>query len=349
MDFIKKYYIWIGILLVCIFFVIWYFSKEYTILQTKGVDTPTPIISLAPKIPSDPFETQVRKAKQDLIQLVYSKGPGAALTKLEELSNSSNNILANCHSIGHEIGRAAYKKYFNVDTALEYATELCGSAYIHGVIEERTARSKDIFTEIKKMCQPNSGNCFHAVGHGLMYYTGNDIPKAVQICDTLFTNAQKSFCSEGIFMEHFNTDISVHLDKYLSETNVFYPCSDQKLLYKGACYFYAPDYYLHLHRDDYIGILTLCNSVEQGFVLTCINGIGSRTMKRNIKDPKFVESICMHAKPDQAKYCIDGMTSYYLVHFYSLEKGKELCNMLEDSNKPQCFLSVENRKKLFPD
>jgi hypothetical protein len=72
-------------------------------------------------------------------------------------------------------------------------------------------------------------------------------------------------------------------------------------------------------------------------------------MKRNLNEPKLVENICMTLDRDQRAYCLDGMVSYYMVHYYSFAKGKDLCSQLLEENRILCLSSVQKRKSLFPD
>jgi hypothetical protein len=294
-------------------------------------------------------QQEVIELSKQLSKTVYAKDPRAAMAELHTMVSNDKNALANCHSLTHSIGDAALEKYKDVNTAMSYADEFCGSGYIHGVVETKIGNSTDLYKDLLSMCPKDSGNCYHGIGHGLMYYTSNDIPKALAYCDVFPDKQSQLFCSEGVFMENFNTDILSHSSIYLKKEDTTYPCAIQKEIYKGACYFYSSDYYLQLHPGDYQGAFLICDSVEPNYLQTCINGVGSRTMKRNILEPKLVESNCMKVREDYQNACVDGMVSYYIVNYYSLAKGRELCNQLEMKNKAQCEKSVAFRKDLFPE
>lgn len=123
---------------------------------------------------------------------------------------------------------------------------------------------------------------------------------------------------------------------------------NQTDFYKDSCYFFAPDYYLHLHPNDYVGAVSWCHTAENGFILRCLSGVGSRTIKQNIGSPGFVESVCMHGKTiQQINSCIDGMVSYFLVNYDSVSRANELCGDLKKENQATCFASVNSRSKLF--
>lgn len=325
-------------------------AKNETVVVSKTVTqgvTPTAIPDSLAFFKSQ--QKRIETISQQLAKTVIEKDPAAALAEMHIVVASDEAILAQCHSIGHSIGNTAMKKYKDVSTALRYSDEFCGSGYIHGVIETAIGNSTNLYDDLLTLCPKDSGNCLHGVGHGLMYYTENDIPKSLHYCDTFPAKREQLFCAEGVFMEHFNTDILSHTTHYLKSDDTTFPCTLQKEQYKGPCYFYSPDYYLQLHPTDYKGAFAVCNSVETKFIPTCINGNASRMMKRNLLEPKLVERQCMLLQKEYQNFCIDGMVSYYVVNYYSLAKGRDLCSQLEDSNKTQCLNSVAARKTLFPE
>lgn len=288
------------------------------------------------------------EVEQNLLAVLQEKNPKFALEDLKIAMNENAAIANRCHGLVHTIGRAAYEKYKIFDQALVFEDNTCGSGYIHGVIEARLAKATDVFSELQSLCKDNSGTCYHGVGHGLMLYTSNNVPASLAYCDTIKHDQGRLFCSEGVFMENFNTDTALHPSDFLKPNDPFFPCGEQNAVYKGTCYFYAPDYYLNLHPKEFSSALKWCESAEEGFQLICLNGLGSRMMKRNITQPKEVEKVCNQVDPTRRTYCIDGMASYYLVHHYSLEKGKEMCGTLETANREACNHAVNIRSGLFP-
>ena len=320
----------------------------FSMQQPKTVPQPlnTAVHPSMSPIPSKLTYDQLEKVLQDDVK---QHDPKFALNHLQKQIAGDDDLSNHCHALTHVIGRAAYDKYQIIDDALIFENNLCGSGYLHGVIEERLGKSKDLFADIKSMCKPDDGNCNHGMGHGLMYYTGNDIPKSLLFCDQIKNTRGKLFCSEGVFMENFNTDQQLHPSEYLRNDDPSYPCPQQKEFYKGTCYFYAPDFFLNIHQGAYKEALDWCHTIEEDFRLICINGVGSRTMKRNINNPKLVENVCMTLDHDEQRFCIDGMTSYYVVNYYSLSKAKAMCDTLQTENKETCLHAVTIRNGMFPD
>lgn len=288
------------------------------------------------------------KIRDNLITIEDNKSPREALDELAKLISADDKVARSCHGLAHELGNHAFIKYNDVTTALSYQDDVCGSGYIHGVIEAKLTGSKDILTEMMTICPAtNAGKCYHGVGHGLMYYTDNDLPKSLTMCDRYEDLSARVSCGEGVFMENFSTDRKLHHSKYLSVDNTFYPCNEQEAFYKSICYFYAPSFFLELHKNDYPRALAWCNTAEPAYRLTCINGVGSRAIKQNIHNPQYVEELCSHGKTDETTACLDGMVSYYLVHYSSAEKTQLMCQTLSPEHQEICLASIVKRRDMF--
>jgi hypothetical protein len=96
-----------------------------------------------------------------------------------------------------------------------------------------------------------SWQCIHGLGPGAMFYTVNDRPRSLEMCDALENVFASSNCATWVFMETFNTGQKLHLSTFLKEEDPFYPCMEQAEHHKVDCYMYAPTYSLSLHEDDY--------------------------------------------------------------------------------------------------
>ncbi len=284
-----------------------------------------------------------------LLSLVDNKDPRAALEKLEEQMDDEN-VADICHGLAHEIGHKAYKKYRSVSKALYYKSGICVSGYIHGVIEESLAGSRNVLEDIKKICPvSNDGVCFHGVGHGLMYFSGNNLPQSISVCEELSTYNQKEDCVGGVFMENFNTDLKIHPSNYLKSEDFFYPCYEQKSAYKNVCYYYAPRYFTKMNPGKYLELVSWCQTVEAGYTKNCINGAGAAMIKENINNPRLVESVCDTLDSGLNNFCLEGMVNYYIAHHFSVSKGWDLCKALTDKNQQSCVEFVSKNTNEFPE
>ena len=278
----------------------------------------------------------------DLGDIVKEQNPRAALKELASRMKTDKFVFKNCHFMAHEIGRLSYDKYGDFDTALQYQDTTCSDGYLHGVIEEKFVKfphnNHEIITAVQSICNRYTypDRCWHGVGHGLMFFTSNDLPAALQICDTYPLLKARYRCYEGVFMENFLSDPNNHPSAYLDPDDPFTPCPDEPSKFKPTCYFYVPIYYLKLNHDDYASAINWCQSAEIGYESACVRGVGSLAMKYNIDNPKYVEKICMKAPSNQISACISGMVSYHKTFFGITPKTPSLCNVLDPAHVNAC-------------
>jgi plastocyanin len=302
---------------------------------------------------SELSESEYEEAKDRYVALVRSEDPRVALDRLREETKTNDALLRSCHAMVHDIGREAYEKYGDFGEAMKYQDEVCNSGYLHGVIESRLYESDDVFADMKTLCAgyaPGSypgWQCYHGIGHGVMFYTGNDLPRSLDMCDGFESAFGRSNCVNGVFMENFNTDQKLHLSEFLKESDPFYPCAEQAERHKANCYLYAPTYYLSLEGNGYADALDWCTGAETGHKLACAYGVGAQATKENLNDPELIESTCADGEPEQTAPCIAGMVDLYVNHYGSLQPARELCARLETSNRGTCYRTVEARSGLF--
>jgi hypothetical protein len=275
--------------------------------------------------------------------------PAYALNSLRNIIATNDQIFRDCHDIVHQVGHAAYEKY-GLTGALSYEDDICGSGYIHGVIEEAIGEAPDPLQVLPTLCQPKDGRCFHGVGHGIMYYNNNDVPKSLSECDTFTQSSDQVQCAEGVFMENFSIDTVNHLSPWLHPTAPLSACVNWKPAYEAACYFYATRYYQKLHPGEFTAEFQWCLNVPSQFVRDCMRGVGSTAMKYNMHEPLQVEAICQQAPADYQLDCAMGMSTYYIVNYASTVKAAtDLCPILDPSFQPTCLQAVQNSKQFYQD
>jgi hypothetical protein len=227
--------------------------------------------------------------KGNYLTLLREEDAGVALGQLRDEIETDDALARSCHDLVHEVGREAYKKYGDFSEAMKYQDEVYNSGYLHGIIESHFSESTDPCVAMQTMCNKHpqdnflSWQCYHGIGHGVMYYTANDLPRSLEMCDTFSSSFAQADCSNGMFMENFSADQKLHLSEFLKESDPFYPCAEQADRHKKNCYLPASTYFLSLHKDDYAGALEWCHSAEDSFEEACAKGVGSQIMKENIR------------------------------------------------------------------
>ncbi len=285
---------------------------------------------------------------EHLRETVRSDGTRAAADLLRALVEEDPELADVCHGLSHEIGHEAYLRY-GFPGALEVEDDVCGSGLLHGIIETHLSGVPDLESALFTLCPERSAKCHHGLGHGLMDRSSNDLPWALAQCDR-FTIAQDRIqCAEGVFMENTDVDTSAHPTAYAKPEDPYFPCRNQSSVHEGVCAFYMPRYYLKIHPRDYDGLLAACVQVPAGPRDACYKGLGSATMKQNILDPVFAESICERVPKAAVQLCIAGLSSYFVVHHASAIKGEAMCALLKEEHRGTCLRIADESRSQYPD
>ena len=106
--------------------------------------------------------------KDELERMVKADGPRAALDRLIQIFASDEELAGLCHPLAHEVGHAA-QEALGFTGALALQDDVCGSGYVHGVIEQELAdHIHDFESRFPTLCPSDDARCFHGLGHGLM-------------------------------------------------------------------------------------------------------------------------------------------------------------------------------------
>jgi len=297
----------------------------------------------------DPIMQRYEDVTRETGEIIEKKDVPTAFAYMRAVLEEEPELSSVCHGMVHEIGHDAFSKY-GFEGAIAFEDDLCGSAYIHGVVETYLERVNDIEKVLPIVCPPDAAKCFHGIGHGLMYKLRNDLPQSVSLCGTFGQSFQRVQCSEGVFMETYDSETRFHASEYLKPEDPFFACRGLDKVNEGVCAFYATRYYLRIHPREYEAALQWClNDVPDGPRDACIKGVGDTAMKQNIGDPLMVEELCLKVPENKRPYCVQGLTSYVIVHYASSKKGAEFCPRLQPANRAACEKSVREAERFYPD
>ncbi len=285
--------------------------------------------------------------EERLDTIVQTKDPAFAFAELRQLMKQSGAITNNCHMLTHAIGNSAFKKYGSFKDAMRFNDDLCGSGYIHSLIVNVFDSAKDPTETIGTICAGMDGFCYHGIGHGVMFYTKNDVPRSLEYCATLDTNEHQARCSEGVFMQNFESkDKQMYLTPYAYADEPLKLCRET-VHFKPACYLYAGEFLAKKWLPDE-NIFAFCNTSEKGYIGQCVSGMGAYSLAINIASPEKAEAVCNSTTNQTTrKSCIDGLVSYHLVNYNSVPKTEEYCNSMAAENQPFCEASLLARKKYY--
>jgi hypothetical protein len=203
------------------------------------------------------------------------------------------------------------------------------------VVELALADSRSIARDLRAVCAPDhTGSCYHGVGHGVMFSTGYDIPRSLDVCDTAPTPILSVRCGEGVFMQLFSLDDGA---AHMADPTYEQPtprtakgvCREVRYPYNGTCWFYAPTVWLQVNPEDWRGVSAWCASAPAGIGRdTCTRGVGSRVVKYHPDDIRFGARICAEVPADLTDDCLGGMGSYWSVHWEGQRPPSDVCHRL---------------------
>ena len=222
--------------------------------------------------------------EQSFGNLVFEDGPRPALDRLQKMISTHPTVASDCHRITHRMGSAALKRFKDdVAQAFIAGTPVCWSGYYHGIVERAFLGQPDdkLAVVARQLCSDPQINvqrflayqCIHGLGHGLMIYTGYDLPGSLKTCDGLRTGFDRVSCSGGVFMENFTSSYGI-TSKYLRKNDPIYPCNSVARRHKLYCYLLVTSNALRLNGYDLKKTAAACMRSEKAWVSTCYESFG---------------------------------------------------------------------------
>ncbi|MBW3538332.1 hypothetical protein KY386_02470 [Candidatus Parcubacteria bacterium] len=280
------------------------------------------------------------------VGMVKQAGADRALARLDALSQADAYVLAQCHPLIHEIGRAAYERYGSVTEAAKYASELCWSGYYHGVMESYMSTFDDakLISMMPTICQPDAAkpysfdyyNCLHGLGHGVTIRFDNDVFKALPFCDAIGPDWEQQSCYSGVFMQNIVVDQKIHKSVNLKADDPVYPCNAVTARYKPPCYLMVTSNILKVVQYDYTKAFGICDGVEADFVRTCYASMGRDISGNSLLDPAKVTELCRLGRRDLQANCYVGAVKNAVFNDRNTVKASQLCEAVEPRFREAC-------------
>lgn len=304
------------------------------------IDTPT--------LSSEEFEA----LKGELIEMLHERGPRESMRLLAR-RNIDPRVLRTCHTLAHEVGRAAYRYDGDFARTITGADTLCNSGYLHGVIEEMFGRSPDLAHIQKTLCDGypegtfDAWECFHGIGHGLMFALNNDTDRAREECRSHGSAFERDSCLNGVYMEHFGADGKLHVVSLRDPGDPLLICRDVNATESGICHLYAPTYFLNEHPGDYAGATAWCNTAPILWRGRCVSGVGMQMMKEHLDRPHAVVRFCDGLSGSYGGACISGAVSLLVNHEGALEPGVRFCGRDDMPDRESCVATIDLLAPMF--
>ncbi len=258
-------------------------------------------------------------------------------------------VEAGCHRIAHTIGSAGLaRNRGNVAKTFAEGSASCWSGYYHGILERAFA---DVTTRAElgrvaaRLCDDEgirsntylAYQCVHGLGHGLMIQSGYAMPVALDVCDRLRTDWDRTSCSGGVFMENISSSYNVQ-SQWVKEDNLVYPCDSDIVQtdFKVYCYLMVTSRILQETGYDWKRAAQICRGVDPAWVGTCFQSFGRDASGFSRQDPRRILELCRIAGTGQSD-CIYGAARDMSSNYAGGREASELCRQAPRGERGRCF------------
>ena len=291
-----------------------------------------------------------RCLEQGFANLAYEQGPEKALAEFDRAIARDSQVEAGCHRIAHMIGSASLASLDgNVAQACARGSASCWSGYYHGILERAFTGVEDrddVGGVARRLCDDEAieqttfllYQCVHGLGHGLMIWSGYDLPFALSVCDRLATEWDQTSCTGGVFMENISSSYGV-TSKWVRADDGVYPCQAMKERHKLYCYLMVTSRINELNGFNWRKTAQTCMRVETDWVSTCFESYGRDASGNSRQDPVRVAELCKHAQR-YAVSCVYGAARDMTSNYANGEVASRLCGLSARPLRAQCFYGI---------
>jgi hypothetical protein len=293
-------------------------------------------------------ETNFHCFEQAFANISYNDGPKTALDKFDQDIKTPGPIERDCHRIAHAIGAGALSHFHgSVGQAFVAGRPSCTSGYYHGILERAflgVDQSK-LGQAARKFCSDRkirtsefiAYQCVHGLGHGLMIYTGYDLPVSLHTCDKLQQGDQLS-CTGGVFMENYQSSYGV-TSRWLKAKDLIYPCNSVAEKYKYYCYDLVTARILPKVNYDWKKAAAWCRRSEPRWIPVCFESMGRDASGFTRLDPAKILRICRVAG-NMARECIYAAAVDMTYTDVSPRRARVLCNTAPAATRSYCWTGI---------
>ncbi|MEP6910164.1 MAG: cytochrome c [Actinomycetota bacterium] len=287
--------------------------------------------------------------EQAFANISYKDSPKAALDLFDQKIKTPGPIEADCHRIAHAIGGGALKHYDgNVGQAFVAGRPSCTSGYYHGILERAflgidpsqlgSAANKFCADAVIRKSEFIAYQCVHGLGHGLMIYTGYDLPLSLHTCDKLQNPWDATSCTGGVFMENYQSSYGV-ASRWLKNNDLLYPCDSVAEKYKYYCYDLVTARILPKVGYNWKKASKVCRRSEKGWVKICFQSLGRDASGFTRLDSARILDICK-VGGNLAGECVYAAAKDMVYTDVSARRGKGLCNTAPAAVQDYCWQGI---------
>jgi mono/diheme cytochrome c family protein len=286
--------------------------------------------------------------RQAFANIAYRDGPVKALELVGQDDRTMPSVHADCHQITHAIGHGGLAHYDgNAAEALAHGLMTCNSGYYHGVIELAFggAPRQKVIQIARHLCTGKAitkqdfllYQCVHGLGHGLMIYSGDDLPFSLRACDRLQTHFTRQSCTGGVFMQNLMPGMLT--SPYLRKNDPLYPCNAVARRYKYYCYLEATSVILPHVNWDWKKAADWCRRAETGWVKICFQSYGRDASGTSRYIPAQAINYCRIAG-DMAGECLYAVARDFANNYAGGKEAAVLCKQAPARWRGRCFEGI---------
>ena len=297
----------------------------------------------------DDCDAQFACYEQAFANIAYREGPEAALELVERKSAKPGPIESDCHRIVHAIG-AGSLEHFDGDPgkALAAGSVFCASGYYHGILERSLlGKPREAIGPItQSICSDESivrsdfihFQCVHGLGHGLMIYTGYELPASLEYCDGLDTEWRRESCRGGVFMENSQSSYGTR-SRWLKDDDLLYPCDWVAAKDKYQCYLIQLAHIGPAVGFDWTKVAATCREAEDGYVEVCFQSMGREISGQMRHRSADILAACRTAAA-MARECIYGAARDVTYNDAGPRRSKVLCDSAPEALRAYCWEGI---------
>lgn len=269
-------------------------------------------------------------------ELAATRGIAVAFQYARDVVAEDTNYIT-MHHVMHRIGREAYARTENIGNAFAYLPEDALSpenlvyfdGYQHGVLQaffNDHRGNMEFLSLVKNACSGEKAapdyrpstedagdNCFHGIGHALMFVNRNDVFASLTQCEMLERLAEQYWCEIGVFMEN-------------------------SYLYNPL---YDPEASRPFVKDD--AMISLCDSLEkEEQAAVCARYIGRAHWAAHYGDVAGSLAACQRADHPHRRGCIMLLARFSLTAFFrnDYQKMAAMCRSTGEYYEESCIVAV---------
>lgn len=287
--------------------------------------------------------------QQAFANLTYEDGPKPALAEFERRMKTNQAVEAGCHRIAHMMGAAALTRSDgSVGKAFAEGSAVCWSGFYHGILERafrdvpedklgKVAGGLCSDTEVRRVTFVLY-QCVHGLGHGLMIYTGYDLPLSLKTCDALGEAWDRQSCTGGVFMENLQSSYGA-VSKWLKPNDPIYPCNAVAERYKYYCYLMVTSRILPLVSYNWDKAVPQCRLSERRWISLCYQSLGRDASGQTRQDPPQILAICAKAGSFERE-CVYGAARDITSNDAGGRRAAPFCLEAKPALRSKCFNGI---------